>query len=275
MSVTSFRTYLACPYRFYLSYVLRLTRTDDDATELDGAGFGDLAHAVLEQFGRSDVRDVTEAETIERELNHLLNELARQRFGEHPSAALRVQIEQLRLRFRALARWQANRASEGWRIEHAEKSFSDHPGRLDVDGEPMLLTGRIDRIDVNEQTGQRMILDYKTSDAGDSPNKTHRKRSGEWTDLQLPLYRHLARELGIDGPVGLGYIVLPKSTPNVGLLPAEWTEADLDDADRTACEVVRKIRRQQFWPPTEPPPAYSEEFAAICLDGVFGRKKSS
>ena len=79
--------------------------------------------------------------------------------------------------------------------------------------------------------------------------------------------------MGIDGPVGLGYVLLPKSTANVGMSPAEWTDADLAAADATACEVVRKVRDQQFWPPTDPPPLYSEEFAAICLDGVFGKKK--
>lgn len=275
MSVTSFRTYLACPYRFYLSYVLKLSCVDDDAKELDGAGFGNLAHAVLEQFGHSDVRDSVEAETIEAELNQMLDASARQRFGNRPGAALRVQIEQLRLRLGAFARWQASQASAGWRIERAEQSFDKQPGQLDVDGKPMLLTGRIDRIDVHEATGQRRILDYKTSDAGDPPAKTHRKRSGEWIDLQLPLYRHLARALDIQEPVGLGYIVLPKSLADVGLATAEWTDADLQDADRTACEVVRRIRKQVFWPPTEPPPDYSEDFAAICMDGVFGRKKSS
>ncbi len=268
MSVTSFRAYLACPYRYYLSHVLRLGQMNDDATELDGASFGGLAHTVLERFAHSDARDATDEETIERELNHLLNVVVRERFGEHPSAALLVQVEQLRLRLRALARWQADWAAKGWRIEHAELSFSDRPGKLDVDGEPMLLTGRIDRIDVNEK-GERLILDYKTSDAGASPEQSHRKRSGEWIDLQLPLYRHLAREVGIDGPVGLGYIVLPKNIANVGVSFAEWTDSDLEDADRTACDVVRLIRAQQFWPPTDPPPAYSEEFAAICLDEVF------
>jgi len=274
LSVTSFKTYLACPYRFYLSRVLKLSHTDDDMTELDGASFGYLAHAVLEQFGRSDVRDASDAETIEGELNHLLNELVRDRFGEHPVAALLVQIEQLRLRLQALARWQAGWAAEGWRIEHSELSFSERPGKLEVDGESMLLTGRIDRIDINEQTGQRMILDYKTSDAGDLPEKTHRKRSGEWIDLQLPLYRHLAHELGITAPVGLGYILLPKSTANVGLSPAKWTDVELDDADRAATDVARNIRAQEFWPPKEPPPPYSEEFASICMNGVFGRKSS-
>ena len=136
----------------------------------------------------------------------------------------------------------------------------------------MLLTGRIDRIDVNEHTGEWMILDYKSSDAGDPPERTHRDRSGAWVDLQLPLYRHLARELGIRGKVGLGYIALPKSTAKVGLLRAEWTDAELEKADETARSVARKVRDQRFWPPAAPPPPYSEQFAAICLDGVFGRK---
>ena len=245
---------------------------DDDAKELDGASFGDLAHTVLERFGHSDVRDASDAGVIEGELNHLLEGVVRDRFGKRPIAALLVQVEQLRLRLRAFAHQQADWAAQGWRIEHAELSFSDRPGKLDVDGEPMLLTGRIDRIDVNEQTGERMILDYKTSEAGDSPEKTHRKKADEWIDLQLPLYRHLARQVGIDGPVGLGYIVLPKSTADVGFSRAAWTDAELDSADCVACDVARKVRAQEFWPPKEPPPRYSEEFKAICMDDVFGKK---
>ena len=271
MSVTSFKTYLDCPYRFYLSRVLRLGGADDDATELDGAGFGNLAHVVLERFGRSERRDVADAEAIQRELNHLLDRLARDRFGERPGAALLVQIEQLRLRLHAFARWQADRAAQGWRIEHTELADKDRPGRLDVDGKPMLLVGRIDRIDFHEQSGERQILDYKTSDAGDSPEKTHRRRSSAWVDLQLPLYRHLAREFDIDGPVGLGYVLLPKNTTAVGLSLAAWSAEELETADETAREIVRKVRAKKFWPPTEPPPKYSEEFAAICMDGVFGK----
>jgi len=272
MSVTSFKKYLACPYRFYLDHILKLRRSDDKAKELDGLSFGNLAHAVLEGFGRSEARDANDADTIERELNHRLNKLVREHFGGHPGAAILVQTEQLRLRLQALARWQAGRAAEGWRIEHVELSFSDHCGKLDVDGEPMLLTGRIDRIDVNERIGQREILDYKTSDVGDPPEKTHRK-NGKWIDLQLPLYRHLVRAVGIDGVVRLGYILLPKGTADVGASIAKWTEADLTDADRVACEVIRGIREERFWPPKDPPPKYSEDFAPICMDGVFGRRE--
>ena len=80
----------------------------------------------------------------------------------------------------------------------------------------MFLRGRIDRIDVQESSGKRMIFDYKTSDTAKSPEKAHRKKSGEWIDLQLPLYRHLVADLGIEGPVELAYIILPKDISRVG-----------------------------------------------------------
>ena len=68
----------------------------------------------------------------------------------------------------------------------------------------------------------------------------------------------------------MGYIVLPKDTTKIGPLFAPWTENDFSEADRVAEEVVRRIRNAEFWPPTLPPPAFSEEFAAICQDGQFG-----
>jgi len=34
--------------------------------------------------------------------------------------------------------------------------------------------------------------------------------------------------------------------------------------------VIRAIRAGVFWPPTDPPPAFFDEFAAICQDGQFG-----
>jgi hypothetical protein len=271
MSVTSFAQYLACPYRFYLTSILGLREVNDRATELDGAAFGTLAHHVLEQFGKSEHRDAGAANEIETVLNGMLNRRVEQIFGPHPKAAVQIQVEQLRLRLRAFADWQAGRRAQGWRIEHAELSFRDKPAELVVDGEPMQLTGRIDRIDILESTGERQILDYKTGDAGDSPDKTHRRRE-TWVDLQLPLYRHLIRELELSGPVKLGYILLPKKPDNVGLAKADWSEAELVSADEMAFQVVRQVRAQQFWPPVEPPPKYSEALAAICMDGVFGRK---
>ncbi len=54
------------------------------------------------------------------------------------------------------------------------------------------------------------------------------------------------------------------------MLPAEWTDADLAAADAAAADVVRGVRAQTFWPPTTPPPPFSEDLAAICQDGQYG-----
>jgi RecB family exonuclease len=133
----------------------------------------------------------------------------------------------------------------------------------------MPLRGRIDRIDVNEDSGQRMIFDYKTSDKATKPEAAHRKRSGEWVDLQLPLYRHLVAGLGIAEPVGLAYIVLPKDLARVGHLTADWAEDDFRSADEAAANVVRGVRAERFWPPAETPPDFSDDLAAICQDNRF------
>ena len=123
---------------------------------------------------------------------------------------------------------------------------------ISVDGRPFFLGGRIDRIDQNEH-GDLKIYDYKTGDRGEIPERVHRRRRNggkEWIDLQLPLYRYLALEMGHEGPMQLGYIVIPKSLDDVGHELADWTAEDLAAADETMREVVRAIRRASSGPPT-------------------------
>ena len=270
MRVTEFKDYLGCPYRYYLRHVLGLEGLDDTAEELDGAMFGSLAHEVLHALGKDPQTAAGKADDIAKYLDVELDKAVLAHFGKAPLPSILVQVEQLRRRLAALAGWQADWAAQGWRIEHVEVSPPKETAKLMVDGQPMFLRGRIDRIDVQESTGKRMIFDYKTSDTAKSPEKAHRKKSGEWIDLQLPLYRHLVAHLGIAGPVELAYINLPKDISRVGHLAAGWTPEDFDDADRTAADVIRRVRAEEFWPPAIPPPAFSEEFAAICQDDRFG-----
>jgi len=270
MRVTEFRDYLACPYRYYLRHRLNLDGLDDRAAELDGGAFGSLAHEVLGSLAHPDVADSTDAERIAAFLDASLDREMRRFYGGRPLASIRVQVEQLRLRLRRFAEWQAARAASGWRIEYVEQSVTPDRARLNVDDRPIGLRGRIDRIDVNDATGRRIVLDYKTGDKVDPPDRSHRHKDKGWIDLQLPLYRHLVPALQINGPVALGYVALPKDVKDVRLLEADWTDADLEEADETARRVVRDIRAGRFWPPASPPPAFCEEFAAICQDGQFG-----
>ena len=272
LSVTAFREFIKCPYRFYLSKIMRLESTRDDLRELDGGAFGTLAHDVLEDFARSDIRNTTDPERIIKFFDDRLNHRYQLKYNGSRLPAVRIQIEQLRLRLHAFAPIQARQASEGWKIVSAEE-FKVHP--LIVDGQPFNLRGTIDRIDIHEEYGKVAVWDYKTSDQGKSPNEVHYPRK-IWKDLQLPLYRHLAKEISaIDGfdlsKMQIGFILLPRELTKVGFSRAYWSEAELHEADQQAFEIIRQIRSGDFWEPVAQPPQYSEDFAAICQDNVFER----
>jgi ATP-dependent helicase/nuclease subunit B len=270
MRVTEFRDYLACPYRYYLRHRLGLVTIDDQHDELDGAAFGSLAHAVLDQFGRGELADCEDAEAIKKFCLESLDQLVESHLGTNASATVLIQIEQLRLRLAAFAEQQASWAADGWRIEAAE--VSPKWAELIVDSNPIGLRGRIDRIDINHRTGRIAILDYKTSDTAKSPKAAHQKKDA-WIDLQLPLYRHLLAGLDLNfdpnAPIDLGYVNLPKNLTKSQFELADWSDADLSDADEEAARVVRAIRQELFWPPATPAPLFNEQFAAICLENQF------
>lgn len=253
MRVTAFGTYLQSPYLFYLVHVLGLVEAPDEAIEMDPLQFGSLLHAVLDRFARSDTRGSTDEDQIRDSLLDAMDSLAGERFGPEPTAPVWLQLRAARDRLRGVAHWQAEWARAGWRIHESEWSPDAGTASLDVDGRPMNLRGRIDRIDVNEQTGQWAILDYKTGEQEADPNKAHRTKEA-WTDLQLPLYRHLIEQLDAPEDIVLGYVTIPKDPGKVGLRPASWDPDDLRDADEAAREVVRAIRAERFEDPGSDPP---------------------
>lgn len=248
--VTDFRLLLADPYRWALRRQLELEEQDDRARELDPLGFGDLAHEVLRRFGEGERRHSEDPEEIRRELTGLLSEAVRSRFGPSPLPAVRIQIEILRLRLAAFAGWQAERRRRGWRIEAVEAEPEGDGVPFDVDGDPVLLAGRIDRVERHEERDEWALLDYKTGEKPREPDRVHR-RGGEWVDLQLPLYRHLlggiaeAGRLSArpepDATVRLGYVNLPR-TGEVSAEMAGWSGVELEEAREAARRAVRRLR---------------------------------
>ena len=144
--------------------------------ELDGARFGSLAHEVLSLLHNDPDVAVAKAETIAKFLDSQLDAAVLAHSERSPLPSIRVQVEQLRRRLAAFAQWQEDWAGQGWRIEHTEVSCKAGKAFLDIGGNPMQLRGRVDRIDVNDTSGRRMIFDYKTSDRATSPEKAHRKK---------------------------------------------------------------------------------------------------
>ena len=272
LSVTSFKEFLKCPYRFYLGKILRLESVDDDWQEMDGRAFGNLAHLVLEDFGHHKIRNAASESAILEFLNDQLDSRSKEMYGGFRLPAVRIQIEQLRMRLARFAPLQAQMVADGWRIANAEEKVLH---KLMVDGQEFIVKGTIDRIDIQESTGKIAVWDYKTSDQGDDPTTMH-LRHGEWKDLQLPLYRKLITEIDcLKGKdlenVQLGYVQLPKQLDKVSFTTLRCTPDQLEDADRLVADIIRKIRMGLFWPPKRKAPQFSEAFAGICQDNAFER----
>lgn len=267
--VTSFKDYLTSPYLFYLRHVLRAESRDDRAREIQPREFGTLAHRVLEDFGRSELRDSTDVDAIAEHLRDRLAARVAALFGEDTLPAVRLQVAQLSWRLGHFARVQAERARAGWRIQEVEWPPRTETFPFPVDGEEIALSGSMDRIDHHPEHGFA-ILDYKTGEKQEGPRKTHLRR-GEWIDLQLPLYALIAGDKVGEALPTLGYVTLGRKPEEIAFRPTEppWTRADLEDAWERARQVVRAVRRGELfevgdhrpWDPIE---------RAVCGVGLVG-----
>ena len=268
LSVTGMADYLACPYRFFLKQVKRMQAMDIDQRELDPRGFGNLIHGVLDAYGRDDsMADVENPKKIEDYFTATLEELVRRNFGEHRSLPLIVQSDIAIKRLSVVAKMQAAEKQAGWKIIGAEESFN-----LEFDG--VMVRGRIDRIEKNEETGEVRVLDYKTSSTASAPAKNHWSKFVEakqsewvreyarfeiggkpfrWIGLQLPLYA-MALEERFGAAISLGYFNIPEVGADVGIQLLAPCDTQLLEAARQCVEgVVADVKAGRFWPPNTKP----------------------
>jgi ATP-dependent helicase/nuclease subunit B len=282
VSVTGLRTWLACPFRFYLTHVLRMEAVEPAKSEMDARDFGTLCHGALEAMAREPaLRDCTDEKTLRDFLLARFDAAARERFGDRLTLPLVMQLESGRQRLSRAAAVQARDRGEGWVIEQAEWSFV-----LDFDG--LTVKGKIDRCDRHEASGAWRVLDYKTTDSGPAPHKTHLRplRSGDdrlpewmrvevggrpqvWADLQLPLYvAALARARPEVRDLRAGYFNLPKAVAQTAIVGWDELTPELQ-ASAAACAagVTAAIKAGEFWPPAELAPE-RDAFATLFHHGA-------
>jgi ATP-dependent helicase/nuclease subunit B len=284
LSVTAFKSYLECPFTFYLRHRLAMEPSTDRVKELDAAAFGTLCHTALEAFGRSALKDETDADTIAAFLCGEIDRTLRQQVGQALPAILRLQAAAARKRLTFFASQQARLRAEGWRITAIE-----HPLTMREHG--LTVRGRADRIDRNENTGAWRVIDYKTWDRlGKNDGLDHvlasskavlefaRQRGFEpfvyddkprvWADLQLPLYLLMARLdalIPAEAPVACGYFVLGETEAET--VCQTWSFDPLrDEAVAAARRVIDGVRAGVFWPPS-PKAVWSRDYASLFLEG--------
>lgn len=249
LQVTDFGLLLQDPYRWVLENQLGLEEVADRARELDPLQFGGLGHAVLHRFGESAEVGSPDPGAVRARLDEILEAEAGNRY-EGAVPAVRLQVEQLRARLADFANWHASRVHDGWKTVAVEVGTPEGGLPLEVDGEPIGIRGRIDRVDHHPEPDRWEVLDYKTSAKARDPDGAHRD-GGEWVDLQLPLYHHLLPGLvdeaglpdGIVAPeadVALGYISLSRNGTDHGL--AAWDRQELESALAVTRDLIRKLR---------------------------------
>lgn len=304
MSVTDFAVYIQNPYIFYLQRVLRLNEVNDSARELDAANFGTLFHDVLQAFGQkeiarqkeSNLNSLTESarlndpEAFKAEKNRIQNDLlgvlkqySFARFGAQALPIVQIQCCQLEERLKFLAEKQAEQYRDGWRIwavEHPLTAYlRENSGAgeilkfgptkpLETSPKPMLIHGKLDRIDVRrleDGSTEWRIWDYKTFK--ETPTEKHFGRKqlkdsvepDDWKDFQLPLYLHLLRSARQSGlpeykdlnqidpkHVRVGYILVPKKVESTQFCAADWSESIFRTAEEKIREIAAKVHAKEF-----------------------------
>ncbi len=251
ISVTAFKDYLECPFLFFLKRAHKMEFMDYCKSEMDNRDYGNLCHYALEAFAKSSLKDSDNPDKIAKYLKDEVLKEAHKLYGKDLSPAMMFQIDSACRRLEKAAEIQAAARSEGWAILEAEYKIGGGTG---IDFHGIKIKGKIDRIDRNERSSAIRILDYKTSDSGDSPDKTH-KNTKRWIDLQLPLYRLLSKiDPGLRGlycdksRVSCGYFTLPKAISETAIRIWDGLDELMPEAESEAKRVIEGVLNHEFSP---------------------------
>jgi len=286
VSPSTLKLYLACPTRFYFAKVLGWERFEPFNGELVAAGFGDLIHSVLREWGNDTAaREIADAAKLKACWLDLLKRQANERFGASASPSIRLQLMSAEERLVALAEQQAEQRQAGWHVLEVERQLN---GLIKLAGLPVNM--KVDRIDQHDD-GRVRVVDYKTGKTSEDPRKAHLRvwseescpaslgplcvvrsvRGGEksygWADLQLPLYAAaVQRHLALDTPPEVYYALMPEAVGDTEFVPFEKLNEKIVNALQWAEEAARRIVAGVFWPPA--PEVKYDDFAALAPEGL-------
>ncbi len=238
ISVTSFKTYIECPYTFYLEKIRSCSKLEDESIELSAAQLGNLLHAVFEKYGKIYANSLPE----EKELSEFLHtELDKSFISQIGNAVNNLTVMQNEVMHSSIdgfmqMEYQTRTSFASHKIHAVEHKIDILYGELydriqqkwdnllpEINDElrNIRLVGKIDRIDIAEDKDSNIfcrIMDYKTSNKEKKPSEAHFKTKNSehldeeimlaaepnkyFADMQLVIYNLLAEtfrnELKID-----------------------------------------------------------------------------
>ena len=279
LSVTAFSSYLACPFRYYLKHVAGMLEPEPERVEWNARDFGNVAHLVLERWGRDEeAREYSKTEALAKWLHAELDRVAEELFGASLPLAIRIQVEALRQRLSWFAQVQACERAAGWRVVEVERRFQLDLGGLEV-------RGQVDRIEESSD-GRRRVLDYKTTAEAKKVEGAHLKRinaathwpehlegvedvrtpdgKARWTNLQVPIYAAALGEID-----EIGYFALGATEADVRIsLWDGFGDAERESALACAGWVVDQVKAGRFWPPADR--VQYDDYESLALGRTLG-----
>lgn len=251
ISVTQFREYIRSPFRFFLGNFLNMQEKDYSIKELDRGAFGSCCHTALERIGGIPS---TDPETVRKQLFEALDLCMRGQYGSPLPVLIAIQKEQMKQRLAWAAAKLAEAARE-FRVVECEYVLGGEANGVEFEGAK--IRGRIDRIEFSPSQNLLRLIDYKTTDSGDSPEKVHyNPRSGKFSDLQLPLYRMLIiRDPNFQAKhpeielntvrILCGYLTMPKSVTETQIIMWEEMDGIMHQAEDLVREIIAGIREMK------------------------------
>lgn len=279
LSVTDFKNFLACPFRFYLSKILRYDEEiDDSMTDIEYAEFGSVCHLILKKLG-DNLNDHSKQELhsmLQIELQQKSNFFSKSlpvdfsfySLEQRTRKALEIMIDE-----RNECRWKVYATEKRFELKVDSAKLSLWLGEEVTEDICFTIIGKIDRIDVGADGKSVRVIDYKTGKVKESPQREHYLKISakskdikeyakfnfdneefRWTDLQLPFYAILLSETEEFKELQLtqcAYLTLPVAVSDTGFKTWAITNEELIAARRCAAGIILDITKGNFWPPRD------------------------
>ena len=279
LSPTALENYIACPFKFFLSNVLRLEPLEEPSEEIESTDRGLAFHRALARFHarlRADGIAAPRAEIDQELAQQLANAVDECASRASPAGRALWKLEGHRLqrlgeRYRPhwqefLEPWlprgvrpQPTHFEVGFGLPAAEGESMAGPLVIADDGQEVRISGRIDRVDLAELPDGSVgfwIIDYKT---GRGSNYTGAGLK-EFSRLQLTLYALATEEVVLADkrarPLGLAYWLVMEDGPKLVLPGSQKALAWLEAAEewqvlrsalrRWVLELSKRIRAGEF-----------------------------
>jgi len=223
-----------CPYQFFAGRMLGLAGLDTLNDDLEKRDIGNLLHRVLLQYheemhASGERRNDTDSDRRLARLQEISATVFGKQIDEDGNAIsyYRRWCEVLP----SYVAWQAAREEAGWQWRGGE--FDAGVDVAMPDGQPLHLTGRIDRLDKGPD-GAHAVLDYKTQPA----SKLRRKVGDAEEDCQLAFYGLLRADAVAGSWVALeGVKQGGRDSP-----PGAQREVDLPEFQAAVTWLERQLR---------------------------------